>query len=68
VGRLDEAALFYLRTRGLPLAEATALLTGAFLREPLAVLEPSGLEALLSAALDARLSAATPGRREAAAR
>lgn len=68
VGRLDEAALFYLRTRGLPLAEATALLTGAFLREPLAVLEPSGLEALLSTALDARLSAATPGRREAAAR
>jgi Fe-S cluster assembly protein SufD len=33
VGNLDEAALFYLQQRGLPLDEATALLTEAFLRE-----------------------------------
>jgi Fe-S cluster assembly protein SufD len=33
VGNLDEAALFYLQQRGLPLDEARALLTEAFLRE-----------------------------------
>jgi Fe-S cluster assembly protein SufD len=30
VGRLDETALFYLRSRGIPLAEARATLVGAF--------------------------------------
>lgn len=32
VGQLDERALFYLRSRGIPLAEARALLTAAFCR------------------------------------
>ena len=60
VGRLDDAALFYLRARGVPLDEATVMLTAAFLREPLAVLANGALEAALTAALDARLSATTP--------
>jgi Fe-S cluster assembly protein SufD len=32
VGQLDERSLFYLRSRGIPLAEARALLTSAFCR------------------------------------
>jgi Fe-S cluster assembly protein SufD len=60
VGRLDDSALFYLRARGVPLAEATAMLTAAFLREPLAVLANDALEETLATALDARLSTATP--------
>jgi Fe-S cluster assembly protein SufD len=35
VGQLDETALFYLRSRGLPLAQARAMLTFAFVREML---------------------------------
>jgi Fe-S cluster assembly protein SufD len=34
VGELDEAALFYLRTRGIPDAEARHMLIEGFLREP----------------------------------
>ena len=56
VGRLDDASLFYLRARGVPVAEATAMLTAAFLREPLAVLANEALEDRLTAALDARLA------------
>jgi Fe-S cluster assembly protein SufD len=33
VGQLDETALFYLRSRGVPLQEARGLLTYAFARE-----------------------------------
>ncbi|MDH5824030.1 Fe-S cluster assembly protein SufD [Luteimonas sp. RD2P54] len=55
VGRLDEDALFYLRSRGLPAAEARTLLTAAFAREPLAAVEGAGdaLEAHLDRALAA---------------
>ena len=60
VGRLDATALFYLRARGVPLAEATAMLTAAFLREPLAMLGHEGLESTLAALLDARLAATPP--------
>lgn len=62
VGRLDDTALFYLRARGVPLAEATAMLTAAFLREPLAVLANEPLEAALAATLDARLASAASAR------
>lgn len=62
VGRLDDTALFYLRARGVPLAEATAMLTAAFLREPLAVLGNDALEAALAAILDARLASAASAR------
>jgi Fe-S cluster assembly protein SufD len=57
VGRLDPTALFYLRSRGLPLAEARALLTLAFCREALASLGDDALFALLSPRLEARLLA-----------
>jgi Fe-S cluster assembly protein SufD len=43
VGQLDEKAVFYLRSRGIPLAEARSLLTYAFVSE---MLELIGLEPL----------------------
>jgi Fe-S cluster assembly protein SufD len=58
VGQLDANALFYLRSRGLPEAQAQRLLTVAFCREPLLALEDDGLRALLLARLDAALAAA----------
>jgi len=57
VGQLDQAALFYLRSRGLPLDEARRLLTVAFCREPLNAMLDSGLAAMLSTQLDRRLHA-----------
>ncbi|HZV37952.1 MAG TPA: SufD family Fe-S cluster assembly protein, partial [Pseudoxanthomonas sp.] len=57
VGRLDANALFYLRSRGLPQAEARRLLTAAFCREPLAVIEDARLRAVLTARVDAALAA-----------
>lgn len=56
VGQLDPTALFYLRSRGLPLAEARALLTAAFCRETLSVFEDGPLRDLLAARLDAALA------------
>lgn len=56
VGRLDATHLFYLRARGIPEAQARAMLTAAFCRETLASLgQPALIEALASA-LDARLA------------
>jgi Fe-S cluster assembly protein SufD len=57
VGQLDANALFYLRSRGLPLAQAQALLSAAFCHEPLAAL-PEALRQQLSARLDAALASA----------
>src|SRR5690606_20038631 len=57
VGRLDETALFYLRSRGLPAAEARRLLVQAFLREPLAMLGDETLAERLGDRLAARLDA-----------
>ena len=54
VGQLDANALFYLRSRGLPLDMARALLTNAFCRQTLSVIQDADLHALL----DSRLSAA----------
>jgi Fe-S cluster assembly protein SufD len=56
VGRLDETALFYLRSRGLPLIEARRLLTAAFCRETLSVLDDAALIETLGAHLDAALA------------
>lgn len=56
VGQLDPTALFYLRSRGLPQAEARRMLTAAFCRETLAVLDDSALAALLQPQLDAALA------------
>ncbi|MFZ5638133.1 MAG: Fe-S cluster assembly protein SufD [Pseudomonadota bacterium] len=55
VGQLDPTALFYLRSRGLPEAEARALLTAAFCREVLANVDDAVLREALTAALDAAL-------------
>ncbi|KAF1711173.1 Fe-S cluster assembly protein SufD [Pseudoxanthomonas kalamensis DSM 18571] len=55
VGQLDPNALFYLRSRGLPQAQAQQLLTAAFVREPLAALPSPALRALAEARLDAAL-------------
>lgn len=57
VGRLDATALFYLRSRGIGEAEARSLLTLAFCREALAVLDDPALAALLSPRLESRLLA-----------
>lgn len=53
VGQLDANALFYLRSRGLPQAQAQALLSAAFCHEPLNV-----LDARLTEQLTAQLSRA----------
>jgi Fe-S cluster assembly protein SufD len=55
VGQLDERALFYLRSRGLPHAEARALLTTAFCRAVFASLPNETLREHFSDALLAHL-------------
>lgn len=55
VGRLDETALFYLRSRGLPAAQARVLLMQAFLREALGVLDDAELAKTLGDAVAHRL-------------
>lgn len=60
VGQLDPTALFYLRSRGIPEAEARALLTAAFCREVLASVHAPELRASLTAVLDTHLARVTP--------
>lgn len=55
VGQLDPTALFYLRSRGVPLEAARAMLTAAFCRETLSVLDDGPVRELLAARLDAAL-------------
>ena len=54
VGQLDANALFYLRSRGLPQAQAQALLSAAFCHEPLKIL-PEALREQLARRLDKAL-------------
>lgn len=56
VGQIDPTAMFYLRSRGIPEAPARALLTAAFCREALGVVEDDLLRGTLSTTLDAALS------------
>jgi len=56
VGQLDPTVMFYLRSRGLPAEQARALLTAAFCRETLVVIEDSRLREQLTATLDAALA------------
>jgi Fe-S cluster assembly protein SufD len=56
VGQLDPTAMFYLRSRGLPEAQARRLLTGAFCHEALVAFEPA-LREPAGAALDRALAA-----------
>ncbi len=55
VGELDENALFYLMARGIPLAEARALLTYAFLAEVTARLGTDEIADILRARITAAL-------------
>lgn len=55
VGRLDQEALFYLRTRGVPLAEARALLIAGFAREVIDEIPLPALRDWLSGRLEERL-------------
>lgn len=63
VGQLDPTALFYLRSRGLPEAEARAMLTAAFCRELLNSIDDDTLRGTITVALDralARIEGDTP--------
>ena len=55
VGQLDERSLFYLRSRGIPQAEARALLTAAFCRAMLDDLPNAALREHLAGLLAAQL-------------
>ncbi|HEY0231236.1 MAG TPA: Fe-S cluster assembly protein SufD [Dokdonella sp.] len=55
VGQLDEHALFYLRSRGLPLEAARSLLIGAFCRSVFAGLAQADLRERIEALLDQRI-------------
>jgi Fe-S cluster assembly protein SufD len=55
-GELDEAALFFLRARGIPETEARAMLIEAFLAEALAMIESDALRAPAEAATQAWLA------------
>src|SRR5690606_21825135 len=52
VGQLDPTAMFYLRSRGLPEADARRLLTAAFVRTPLGVVASGALREALDTRLD----------------
>lgn len=58
IGGLDETALFYLRSRGLPLAQARALLIEAFVLEAMPAWLDVALSGPIEAAVDAWLRAA----------
>ena len=56
VGQLDPTAMFYLRSRGLPEADARRLLTAAFCREPLPASIDAALRDAAGGALDRALA------------
>ena len=56
VGQLDPVALFYLRSRGIPEADARRLLTTAFCREVVAGIDDAPTRAQCDAALDSALA------------
>jgi Fe-S cluster assembly protein SufD len=60
VGQLDPTSLFYLRSRGIPAAEARSLLTAAFCRETLAVIDDGAVRDALTERLDAALARMEP--------
>lgn len=55
VGQIDQQALFYMRSRGIPEAEARAMLTLAFVQEIVDAVRPQALREALAAMLAARL-------------
>ena len=59
VGRLDDDALFYLRSRGIPLQRARAMLVAAFAAEIIDGVSPPSLHNHITARLDDRCGAPT---------
>lgn len=55
VGQLDPVSMFYLRSRGIPSGQARALLTAAFCREPLSVIDEPAVRDAIGARLDMAL-------------
>lgn len=55
-GAIDEAALFYLRARGIPRGEAEGLLVLAFLAEALAEIEDEAIAETIRSRLEARVT------------
>ncbi len=53
VGALDAEALFFLRSRGIPAAEARAMLIDAFLREAVETIGEATAREVVTAALEA---------------
>ena len=53
VGQLDENALFYLRSRGIPLGESRTMLIDAFVREITDAIAPASLRNHIAALIDA---------------
>lgn len=62
VGRLDEQALFYLRARGIPRAEAESLLTHAFAKEVVGAVPLATLREQVEELLARKLPGAKEGR------
>ena len=59
IGRLDDESLFYLRSRGIGVPEAQALLVRAFAHEVVSRVRPEGLRAGIERVLSARLPVVT---------
>ncbi len=55
VGQLDETALFYLRSRGIPLAQARAMLIGAFLDDSVAQIKSDPVQQGIRGIIEDRL-------------
>ncbi|MBW8822857.1 MAG: Fe-S cluster assembly protein SufD [Xanthomonadales bacterium] len=61
VGQLDANALFYLRSRGVPDAQARRMLTAAFVQSLLSQVDDTDIRSLLDARLSAALKQLDPG-------
>ncbi len=60
-GALDETALFYLRSRGVPLKEAEAMLVAAFVDEAILEIADEGLQDIVRKAVDAWMAERAAG-------
>jgi Fe-S cluster assembly protein SufD len=59
VGRLDDEAMFYLRTRGIPTAEARSMLISAFINEMTEAVELPSLRTFLESIIASNLASGT---------
>ncbi len=60
IGDLDETALFYLRSRGMPPAEARHMLIEAFVQDAIDLVEDTAIRSWLAGAVTARLGEVAP--------